>query len=70
MSNVIPFLPAAEDWRPITEMDRVLVRAHETLQRFAGEVHDEEDLALLLAAMEEIARAFNAAWAKGSRLTP
>lgn len=70
MSNVVELIPADADWQPRTDMDRVLVRAHETLSRFAGDVHDEDDLAQMCATMEEIARDFRVARAKGSRLTP
>jgi hypothetical protein len=69
MTNVVELIPADEDWKPKTAMDRVLVRVHE-VSRFAADVCAEEDLEQVCTAMEEIARDFRAARAKGSRLTP
>lgn len=67
--NVIQFLPADADWRPITEMDHVFDQIAPTLQRVAR-ARDAEEFERELPTLRKLIEDFERARAKGARLTP
>lgn len=70
MPNVVELIPADEDWKPKTAMDRVYCDTIEYVNNARDAIHDAASLEEFFNGARRLHAAFENARAKGSRLTP